>query len=47
MVPYMSFLLEPFISTLQAFSGGTQNNQTFWACILETVNKSLSFDDGG
>jgi U3 small nucleolar RNA-associated protein 10 len=47
MIPYMSFLLEPFIATLQAFSDGTVDNQKFWTCILETLTKSLSFDDGG
>jgi len=47
MVPYMSFLLEPFVATLQAFSAGAADNQTFWTRLLETLTKSLSFDDGG
>jgi hypothetical protein len=47
MNPYMAFVLEPLVETLEAFSASTLDNQTFWICALETIAKSLTFDDGG
>jgi hypothetical protein len=47
MIPYMSFLLEPFIAALQTLSVRAADNEMFWTRILEAVMKSLIFDDGG
>jgi hypothetical protein len=35
------------MATLQAFSTGAADNQTFWTRLLEAVAQSLSLDDGG
>lgn len=47
MNPYMTFLLQPFVESLKAFSSPTDDDPALWACIVETLTKSLSFDDGG
>jgi len=47
MSPYMSFLLQPFTELLGTFATSSANDKTLWLCILETLAKSFSSDDGG
>ncbi|KAF8626030.1 hypothetical protein AX15_005120 [Amanita polypyramis BW_CC] len=46
MTPYMSFLLQPVIQDLQAFSKVKLQDKEYWIAILEVLGKSLSYDDG-
>ncbi|KAM6493306.1 hypothetical protein JOM56_011440 [Amanita muscaria] len=46
MTHYMSFLMQPFIVDLEAFSKTTSQDKEYWACILDVTTKSLRLDDG-
>lgn len=46
MAPYMSFLLPPFTETLEAYSKSSPN-EDLWLAIIQTVTKSLAYDEGG
>ncbi|KAG6888638.1 hypothetical protein C0992_007990 [Termitomyces sp. T32_za158] len=46
MNPYMSFLLTPFVETLKSYTTDKSDNQALWDGIIETLTKSLSYDDG-
>ncbi|KAG5644278.1 hypothetical protein DXG03_008763 [Asterophora parasitica] len=46
MTPYMSFLLTPFIESLNAFGAGTADDRGLWAGVIEAFTKSLTYDDG-
>ena len=47
MNPYMSLLLQPFVDSLKVFSKSGSDDEALWACTIETLTKSLNFDDGG
>ncbi|RDB23790.1 U3 small nucleolar RNA-associated protein 10 [Hypsizygus marmoreus] len=46
MNPYMSFLLEPFVESLKSFTAGSFHNQAYWNAVVETLTKSMNYDDG-
>ncbi|KAJ7456907.1 hypothetical protein FB451DRAFT_1275210 [Mycena latifolia] len=46
MNPYMSFLVQPFVTTLKDYSGGTLADPILWTGILDIFTKSLISDDG-
>lgn len=45
MCPYMSFLLQPAIEILNDFTTSSPNS-ALWSAILETLTKSMNYDDG-
>lgn len=47
MNPYMSFLLQPLAEMLTSFTDSTIDDYTLWACVVETLTKSFTCDDGG
>lgn len=47
MTPYMSFLLQPFLDILKAFSSSSRGEHDLWSCVIETLSKSFSLDDAG
>ncbi|EIN05935.1 hypothetical protein PUNSTDRAFT_137420 [Punctularia strigosozonata HHB-11173 SS5] len=47
MTPYMSFLLQPFIEKLLAYSSGSERDRTLWTSVIQVLVRSLAFDDGG
>ncbi|KAI0063355.1 ARM repeat-containing protein [Artomyces pyxidatus] len=46
MTPYLSFLLQPFIDLLRDSSSTTDNQAEVWLCVLETLTKSFTVDEG-
>lgn len=47
MSPYMSFVLSPFVEILKALAGSSAGDKTTWLCLVQTLTKSFSYDDGG
>lgn len=47
MNPYMSFLLKPFVYFLVTYSQSSSDDGELWSCIIRTLTKSFTFDDGG
>ncbi|KAJ7701560.1 hypothetical protein B0H17DRAFT_1195339 [Mycena rosella] len=46
MNPYMSFLVQPLVTTLKEYSAGTLSDPILWTGILDIFTKSLLSDDG-
>ncbi|KAJ6578862.1 hypothetical protein DFH09DRAFT_980162 [Mycena vulgaris] len=46
MNPYMSFLVQPLVTTLKDYSAGTLTDLILWTGILDIFTKSLVSDDG-
>ncbi|KAG5637085.1 hypothetical protein H0H81_005818 [Sphagnurus paluster] len=46
MTPYMSFLLTPFVETLESAETSHTANESLWTRVIETLAKSLTHDDG-
>ncbi|KAG6868785.1 hypothetical protein C0993_010712 [Termitomyces sp. T159_Od127] len=46
MNPYMSFLLAPFVELLGSYATEKFDNQVLWDGVIETLTKSLSYDEG-
>ncbi|KAJ7054756.1 hypothetical protein C8F01DRAFT_1162846 [Mycena amicta] len=46
MNPYMSFLIQSFVTTLKEYSSEKSSDPVLWTCILEIFSKSLIADDG-
>ncbi|KAG6902640.1 hypothetical protein C0995_013765 [Termitomyces sp. Mi166 len=42
----MSFLLTPFVEILKSYATDASDNQALWDGVIETITKSLSYDDG-
>jgi U3 small nucleolar RNA-associated protein 10 len=47
MVPYMSFLLQPFSNLLTSFTSFNLHNFALWISVVQTLTRTLNFDDGG
>ncbi|KAF8797612.1 hypothetical protein BYT27DRAFT_7204423 [Phlegmacium glaucopus] len=45
MVPYMSFLLQPYTDILKAFTSSTSDNFALWSSVIQTLTRALNFDD--
>ncbi|KAJ7178741.1 armadillo-type protein [Mycena crocata] len=46
MNPYMSFLVQPFVTTLKDYGTGTLVDPVLWTSMLDIFTKSLVSDDG-
>ncbi|KIY47627.1 hypothetical protein FISHEDRAFT_74431 [Fistulina hepatica ATCC 64428] len=46
MNPYMTYLLTPSVDALKAFATSTRDDRAYWACIVDVLTRSLTFDDG-
>lgn len=46
MCPYMSFLIQPSIELLKSFTTSNHDG-ALWSAVLETLTKSMNYDDGG
>ncbi|KAF8966928.1 armadillo-type protein [Flammula alnicola] len=47
MVPYMTFLLQPFSDILASFTTLKSDNFELWSSIVQILTRTLNFDDGG
>jgi U3 small nucleolar RNA-associated protein 10 len=47
MVPYMSFLLQPFSDVLTSFTPSNPHNFALWTSVVQILTRTLNFDDGG
>ncbi|OBZ74951.1 U3 small nucleolar RNA-associated protein 10 [Grifola frondosa] len=45
MVPYTSFVWQPLVELLREYSEGSVQDHALWLSILDTLTKSLSFDE--
>ncbi|TFK37695.1 hypothetical protein BDQ12DRAFT_685121 [Crucibulum laeve] len=46
MNPYMSILILPFVDVLKKFSNSAIDDLQLWSSVIETITRSLTFDDG-
>jgi U3 small nucleolar RNA-associated protein 10 len=47
MASYMSFMLEPFIGILKAYSTSSADDDDLWFVVIECLTKSFNVDEGG
>ncbi|KAF8154101.1 hypothetical protein B0H34DRAFT_800000 [Crassisporium funariophilum] len=46
MVPYMSFLLQPYTDILKSFTTSETDDFALWSSVVQTLSRSLNLDDG-
>ncbi|PPQ90282.1 hypothetical protein CVT25_013107 [Psilocybe cyanescens] len=46
MVPYISFLLQPYSDILASFTASTSDDFSLWSSVIQTLTRTLNFDDG-
>lgn len=46
MVPYMSFLVQPFIGILESFPTDESVDADLWISVIETLTASFNIDEG-
>ncbi|KAF4611649.1 hypothetical protein D9613_003824 [Agrocybe pediades] len=47
MVPYMTFLLQPFTDILTSFAKSSADNFALWSSVVQVLARTLNFDDAG
>ncbi|KAF9553866.1 hypothetical protein CPC08DRAFT_672807 [Agrocybe pediades] len=47
MVPYMTFLLQPFTDILTSFAKSSADNFALWSSVVQVLTRTLNFDDAG
>lgn len=47
MVPYMSFVWQPYLKVLNDYSVSSLREQGLWLSVLQVLTKTLKFDEGG
>jgi len=47
MVPYMTFLLQPYSDILTSFVKSSVDDIALWSAVIQTLTRTLNFDDAG